>query len=592
VPGMPGGVFCVPGNPSVGEFAVVAPVGTIVDVLVAPVGTIVEVLVPAAAAAGGVADDGAVVVVVPVPVEAPVVPAVVCAWTEAIVPVLHRPAISSSKCVFIIVSSASFATQSRAGHGRGARPDRPGKNAFVSARESASVQLVPRMTITGLALVPPPSAADLPKVTPELLASVLARYSRSNEGLAAILSKVDVNNPDASIDRILKFVDYGHASIGGLTGGLAIALDGVSMWLAYKIFEVAQMADGQESSTRYITMDATNLPAAEEVGIPSDLAPRWRDVLARAFAAYHAEYARLDALATAEPQRVRVPADAKPAVVARLRKNYALDRARYFVPFATRTNLGLVQSSRMWSMTVKHLDSLPHPEARAAAKLIRDELLKQSPRLMRHSAGEPSYEEQARQELATSLALGRERLSAAALPDEAWVHVERAAPPWLGEMQPLAEALRHRANRYGQQGTATRRMRVTFAWNNLALAELRDLNRHRTGNRYTPLIQAGFYLPPEIDRRSHAALLDDQLALTRELLERSSPAYVYSLLLGAQTPFEHSTHADKFIYEAELRTGMGAHFRYAEHLSAALKQFFAQVPEARSWVVEGTAEPE
>jgi hypothetical protein len=78
-----------------------------------------------------------------------------------------------------------------------------------------------------------------PKVTPELLASVLARYSRSNEGIGAILAKVDLANPDASIDRILKFVDYGHASIGGLTGGLAVALDDVSMWLAYKIFEIA-----------------------------------------------------------------------------------------------------------------------------------------------------------------------------------------------------------------------------------------------------------------------------------------------------------------------------------------------------------------
>jgi hypothetical protein len=211
---------------------------------------------------------------------------------------------------------------------------------------------------------------------------------------------------------------------------------------------------------------------------------------------------------------------------------------------------------------------------------------------MRHSSAEKSYAEQARQELAGSLALGRARLSSTQLADDVWVHVYRAAPPFLAESQPLAEALRHRANRYGYQGTATRRMRVSFAWNNLALAELRDLNRHRTGHRCTPLIQAGFYLPPEIDRAPHAALLADQLALTRELLDRGSPAYVYSLLLGAQTPFEHSTHGDKFIYEAELRTGMGAHFRYAEHLSAALREFFRQVPEAREWVAEGTAEPE
>jgi thymidylate synthase ThyX len=314
--------------------------------------------------------------------------------------------------------------------------------------------------------------------------------------------------------------------------------------------------------------------------------------MAKSFAAYQAEYARLDALGQAEPQRVRVPANAKPAVVTRLRKNYALDRARYFIPVATRTNLGLVQSSRMWAATVKHLDSLPMPEAREAAKRIRDVLLKLSPRLMRHSSAEKSYEAQAQQELAESLRLGLARLSTQALADEVWVKVDADTPPWLREEQPIAEALRHRANRYGYQGKATRRMRVTFAWNNMAIAELRDLNRHRTGHRYTPLIQAGFYLPSEIDRRTHQALLDEQAALTRELMERGSPAYVYSLLLGAQTPFEHSTQADKFIYEAELRTGMGAHYRYAEHLSAVLHEFTKQVPAAKDWVVEGTAEPE
>ena len=285
------------------------------------------------------------------------------------------------------------------------------------------------MNVTGLAIVPPPTAADQPKVTPELLASVLARYSRSNDGLANILAKVDLANPDASIDRILKFVDYGHASIGGLTGGIAIALDGVSMWLAYKIFELAQMADGQESSTRYITMAPASLPAPADLGIPADFADRWQDVMARAFAAYQREYARLDALATAQPGLIRLPADAKPAVVTRLRKNYALDRARYFIPFATRTNLALVQSARMWAQLVRQLDSLPQPEARAAAALLRAEILKQSPRLVRHSTTDKSCEETFRAELAASCALGLARLATAPLADETWVHVDRATPP-------------------------------------------------------------------------------------------------------------------------------------------------------------------
>jgi thymidylate synthase ThyX len=448
------------------------------------------------------------------------------------------------------------------------------------------------MKVTGLAVVPPPTAADLPRVTPELLASVLARYSRSNEGLGTIIGRVDLAHPDESIDRILRFVDYGHASIGGLTGGLAVAIDDVSMWLAYKLFEISTMADGQESSTRYIAMDASSLAPAAELGIPDDLAARWHEIMVRAFAAYQTEYARLEILGNSEPERVRIPKDAQPAIAARIRKNFALDRARYFIPFATRTNLALVQTSRMWAQTVKHLDSLSQPEARAAAAAIRDELAKLSPRLMRHCGAEFSYQEQARQELAASLRLGLDRLSAEPLTDAVWVKVDRDAPPWLPEFQPVAEALRHRANRYGQCGSAIRRMRVTFAWNNLAIAELRDLNRHRTGCRHTPLIQAGFYLPPEVPRTPHAALLADQAELTREFFRRGSPAYVYSLLLGAQTPFEHGTHADKFIYEAELRTGMGAHFRYAEHLSAALGEFFKQVPDAKTWVAEGTAEPE
>ena len=274
-----------------------------------------------------------------------------------------------------------------------------------------------RMKVTGLALVPPPSAADLPKVTPELLASVLARYSRSNEGLAAILSKVDLANPDASIDRILKFVDYGHASIGGLTGGLAIALDDVSMWLAYKIFETR--ADGRRPGVEHALHHDGRRPIfrlRRSSGFPEDLAARWQDIMARAFASYHSEYARLDALATdAAGTRARSATMRSRRWSTRLRKNYALDRARYFIPFATRTNLGLVQSSRMWAQTVKHLDSLPQPEARTAAKLIRDELLKQSPRLMRHSSAEKSYEEQAQQELAISVELGLKRLSTAPL---------------------------------------------------------------------------------------------------------------------------------------------------------------------------------
>ncbi len=448
------------------------------------------------------------------------------------------------------------------------------------------------MKVTGIALVSPRAAEDNPKLTPELLASVLARYSRSNIGLEKILEKVDLDEADASIDRILKFVDYGHASIAGLTGGIVMAIDDVSMWLAYKLFEIAQMADGQESSTRYISMKESSLLEPEVLGIPPHLAEDWRALMLECFGAYFGEYDRLDALAEALPETVRYPENAKPLVKKRIRKNYALDRARYFIPFATKTNLALVMTSRMWTETIKHLDSLPQREAHTCAAALRDELTKFSPRLVKHSRSEFSYQEQSRQEFEYSLKLGRETLSMENRSDEVWVKVDGETPYFLPEEQSIEEALQHRANRYGRCGTVIRRMRVGFAWNNMAIAELRDLNRHRTGHRFTPMIQNGFYLPAEVDAEVHSDLLHRQKALLHALMEIKSPAYVYGLLLGSQTPFEHTTQADKFVYEAELRTGMGAHFRYAEHLSKVLRKFYDHVPEAREWVTEGTAEPE
>ncbi len=448
------------------------------------------------------------------------------------------------------------------------------------------------MKVSGLAITPPPEAENEFKVTPELLASVLARYSRSNQGIGKIMEKVDLANPEKSIDRILKFVDYGHASIGGLTGGIAMAIDDVSMWLAYKLFEISQMSDGQESSTRYITMNPENVPTADELGVPPDLTEEWMELIAEAFECYESEYKRLDTIAVDNPEVVRAPEGTPEKVLKRMRKNYALDRARYFIPLATKTNLALVMSARMWAQTVKHLASMPQKEAQTVADALRNELMKFSPRLIKHSQAEKSYEEQCQREFAASLELGKARLSSENLEDEIWVSVDSSTPPFLHESQDVSDGLRYRGNRYGYCGTSIRRMRVSFAWNNMAIAELRDLNRHRTGHRYTPCIQAGFYLPAEIDAVSHKTFLDRQTAYLEKLLDLGEPSYVYGLMLGSQTPFEHSTHADKFIYEAELRTGLGAHYRYAEHLSKALAEFYKQVPEAKEWVVEGTAEPE
>lgn len=451
------------------------------------------------------------------------------------------------------------------------------------------------MKITALAFSPPPSASNNPKVTPELCASTLARYSRSNKGIDAILSSVNWNDPDKSVDSILKFVDYGHASIAGMTGGIPVVIDGCTMFLAYKLFEIAQLCDGQESSTRYIKLDASNLPAPEEIGIPQHLAGEWNGLMQRSFAIFHDLYTTLDKQAQDHPELIRTPPGADEKVTDRLRKNYALDRCRYFIPFATKTNAAFIMTARVWAETIKILDSLPLDEAHICAAGIRSELLKFTPRLMRHSYPDTASIAQAKQMVNFSVTT----LTSAGLPtnrcsDEVFVHLDQNTPPFLPSLQSIPNAFEGKTNRYSTLGSTIKRMSVRAAWNNIAIAELRDLNRHRSGFRFSPLIPVGFYLPDGISHPDTAQLLQETSIFIKKLLQSdtSSAAYVYALHLGTQVPFEHTTQLDKFIYEIELRTGIGAHFRYAEHLNAANIKLCEAQPDLEPFITIGTAEPE
>jgi hypothetical protein len=277
-----------------------------------------------------------------------------------------------------------------------------------------------------------------------------------------------------------------------------------------------------------------------------------------------------------------------------MRKNYALDRARYFIPFATKTNAALVMTARAWAETIKQLEALPLNETRECAKGLRIELARFSPRLIRHSVADEASRAQAE----TLLNHVMQRIRQCGVPserlaDQVHVAIENNLPHFLPQVQHIPEAFQGKINRYSAVGSAIRRIMVRAAWNNMAIAELRDLNRHRTGFRFSPLAPVGFYLPEGVGHPKVRDLLGKKQDLIQKLAaHEKGAAYVYGLLLGTQICFEHSTHLDKFIYETELRTDMGAHFRYAEHLTAACGELLKIMPELAPFIKVGTAEPE
>ncbi len=470
-----------------------------------------------------------------------------------------------------------------------------------------------KVTLVSLRATEAANAAGRPALTPELLAATGARYSRSNEGLDTILGRIDPDHLDRSVDSIFRMIDYGHQSIADMAP-VAMFIDGISIWLAYYIWSICPTAGGQESSTRYIRLSLAGVLEPQQLGIQLDSVNKWRARMAQAFAAYEQALHFWESVAERSPDVVRIPSilakddsDKAAKQRARMRRNYAFDRARNFIPSAAATNLMLVMSARGWVNLCQHLLSHPLQEPRSVGASIQGELALSAPRLHKHATFQSNLSLGLIEEFDSSRALaasdGSHLAPEALEPAPAGEFLE-AFPPTHITSQEIAANLRHHEHRYAWIGKNLQRTAVRFGWEAVGFAEIRDLNRHRTGTKFSPLVPVGFYFasdqipqdiqtPEVLDRFKEIAEIGVQTSTQcRKLLREGDPTYVYSLLLGTQVAFEHTTTADKFIYEAELRTGTGAHFRYAQHLRDVLKLWYVKFPETRGLILEGSAEPE
>lgn len=472
------------------------------------------------------------------------------------------------------------------------------------------------MKVTQVALRPTEASlhAGRPSLTPELLAACGARYSRNNEGLDSILSKIDPDNLDKSVDSIFKMIDYGHQSIADMVP-VAMFIDRISIWLAYYVWTLCPTAGGQESSTRYIKLSVDELIEPEELGIASDRIGRWRESMAEAFKAYQEALKVWENIATHDAAVARIPksilndpSEKAQKQAARMRRNYGFDRARYFLPVAAGTNMMLLMPARGWVALCQHLLSHPLPEANRLGRAIREELELSAPRMLRYAQTRESTFNGIRQEFERLVAIAKS--GAPSTLTSTWGPCEALPTAKLDVYLPansseidLLDDLRFHENRYAWVGEHLKRTGIRFGWDAVALAEVRDLNRHRTGTKHCPLIPQGFYSAldqiPERQKTACYANLANLSEIGRHASSASHShlsvgdhAYLYWTLLGTQYQFEHLTTADKFLYEAELRTGTGAHFRYARHLREVLALWYERFPGTRNLILEGSAEPE
>ncbi len=460
------------------------------------------------------------------------------------------------------------------------------------------------MQVTNVSILPTEAAqaAGRPALTPELLAASGARYSRNNDGLDAILAKIDPNNLDKSVDGIFKMIDYGHQSIADMAP-VSMFIDDISILLAYLIWSWCPTAGGQESSTRYIKLDKSGLVDPTLLGVVPEQHDQWYAFMEQSFDAYGEALTFWDKIGNDNPELTLIPAsllndpsDKAQKQVARMKRNYAFDRARYFLPVAAKTNIMLIMSSRGWVQLCQNLLSHWLPEAHLLGEKIKAELKLSAPRMIKHAEPKPSFVAVQEKDFQT-LAQQAEQQTIPTGEAETVATFAIYPPPEVTE-DDLIAALEDHDNRYAMIGSAATRTAVRFAWSAMTIAEIRDLNRHRTGQKHCPLIPQGFYcaeeqLPQGTPLAENFLTIGNQSTTqARQLLAQKNPGYSAWLLLGSQFSFEHTTMLDKFVYEAELRTGTGAHYKYATHLREAVSGLANIYPNLAQAIALGSNEPE
>lgn len=355
---------------------------------------------------------------------------------------------------------------------------------------------------------------NAPSLTPDEMAACFARFSRNRQGIDSIWDSVKDQPKGKRVGSILKFNDYGHRSIMDMLI-IPITLEGISMYAAARLFNFANQAAGQESSTRYISEDFDILPSSQTCTTTAQYMEAWKS-----FDMWKLAVAKIPSNAT------------------RKERNEVLDSVRYLLPAIATTNVAIIMSARAWEKTLTMFYSYPHEiqfgECCDIALGIKDAIDKTCGEYpMKHFGKNEAYEEKFKERL-----LGLQQVFEYCNSSEVTVWSDYSL--LSGELSSNFV----RKNRYDPwvDEFDEKIIRVCMV---LTFAELRDLNRHR-----------------------------NRLVSAWTFLETNSP-----ITLDNKCLLYYSCSLSQLLYEIEIRTSEGAHPSYQRLMNLVLnrlKEFFSK----------------
>ena len=187
---------------------------------------------------------------------------------------------------------------------------------------------------------------------PSINAYLGARYSRSSDSIIDIAKEIIENNTDAAQRLENIFHGYGHKSVGDMAD-LFVCIENIPMFTAMKIFYLNSVIAGQERSTRY-----QNFESPEFIKIPKDVCTDlnirkgYEKIMLKEMNDYR-KLLKKTKISLKEYFKINDEnKDEKSALQAR-----SFDTARYLLPYGLNTSMAAVMSARNWSELISYLNA-------------------------------------------------------------------------------------------------------------------------------------------------------------------------------------------------------------------------------------------
>ncbi len=218
---------------------------------------------------------------------------------------------------------------------------------------------------------------DDASATPEVISAAYARISRSSKSVSELRAEALADVARARNSNQTIVFDLGHASVAE-HAVFNFDVIGVSRLLTESL-ETLRFASFTEKSQRYVTFAKDYvIPAELELPAHSALRREYISVMDALFAEYQASYNALKTLYAAD----------YPDLAAQARDGMAKEDARYILPLATTTQLGMTLNARSLENLLRRLVANPLLEARELHAALLEPAQKVCPSLVRHVEAE------------------------------------------------------------------------------------------------------------------------------------------------------------------------------------------------------------